>query len=99
MLYNLIEFVDNGKLLGHVIVHCSGGNGRTGCFIAIYNLVQCLRLLKEINQQQQQNIKPFFSVFNICRKLREQRSGTISTSIQYKFVYEFTASYSQKLFF
>lgn len=98
-LYSLIEYVDKGKTLGPVIVHCSAGNGRTGCFISIYNIVQCLRLLKEINQELQQNVKPFFSVFNICRKLREQRQGIITSAEQYKFVYEFAAAYSQKLFF
>jgi len=99
LIYHLIDFVDKGKTFGPVIVHCSAGNGRTGCFIAIYNIVQCLRLLKEVNQELQQNIKPFFSVFNICRRLREQRQGVISSSEQYKFVYEFAAAYSQKLFF
>lgn len=99
LLYILIDFVDKGKSLGPVVVHCSAGNGRTGCFIATYNIVQCLKLLKEINQELQQTVKPFFSVFNICRKLREQRQGIISSSEQYKFVYEFAAEYAQKLFF
>jgi protein tyrosine phosphatase len=99
LLYPLIDYVDSGKNFGPVVVHCSAGNGRTGCFIAVYNIVQCLKLLKEINQELQQTVKPFFSVFNICRKLREQRQGIISSSEQYKFVYEFAAGYSQKLFF
>lgn len=99
LLYILIDYVDKGKNVGPVVVHCSAGNGRTGCFIAIYNIVQCLRLLKEINEERQQTVKPFFSVFNICRKLREQRSGIISSSDQYRFVYEFAAQYSSKLFY
>jgi len=99
LIYFLLDFVDKGKNLGPVIVHCSAGNGRTGCFIALYNIIQCLKLLKEINQELQQTVKPFFSVFNICRKLREQRQGIISSAEQYKFVYEFAAGYSQKLFF
>ena len=99
MINNIIDFVDKCRNLGPVVVHCSAGNGRTGSFIAIYNIVQCLRVLKQINSELQQSIKPFFSVFNICRKLREQRQGMISSYEQYKFVYEFSANISQKLFF
>lgn len=95
----VIEFVDNGKSLGPVVVHCSAGNGRTGCMIAIYNIYQCLKVLKQINEELQQSIKPFFSVFNICRKLREQRQGMISSSDQYQFVYEYCAELAKGLFF
>lgn len=95
----IIDHIDKIKLLGPIVVHCSAGNGRTGCMIAIYNIYQCLILLKQINEEMQQSIKPFFSVFNICRKLREQRQGMISSSEQYKFVYEYSASLSKELFF
>lgn len=97
-LQYLLDFTEKGKLLGPVIVHCSAGNGRTGTFIAIYNIIQCLKTLKSINQEIQKSIEPFFSVFNIVRKMREQRIGMISSAEQYKFVYEYCSSIACSMF-
>lgn len=94
----IIEQVDLKRGYGPVIVHCSAGNGRTGCFIAIYCIYQCFKLLKEINQELQQTIRPFFSIFNICRKLREQRQGMISSYDQYKFLYDYTGEMALEFF-
>lgn len=95
----IIDYIDKVKSYGNIIIHCSAGSGRTGCLIAIYNIYQCFILLKQINEELQRNIKPFFSVFNICRKLREQRQGMISNYQQYKFVYEYSAELAKDLFF
>ena len=95
----ILDYIDKGKSQGPIIVHCSAGNGRTGTLIAIYNIYQCLKLIKQINIEYQQTIKPFFSVFNICRKLREQRQGMITSYDQYKYVYEFSADLAKYHFF
>lgn len=95
----IIDFIDIGKNFGPIIVHCSAGNGRTGTLIAIYNIYQCLNLIKQINIEYQQTIKPFFSVFNICRKLREQRQGMITSCDQYKYIYEYCALFVKNNFF
>jgi protein tyrosine phosphatase len=95
----IIDNIDKIKKLGNIIIHCSAGLGRTGCLIAIYNIYQSFILLKQINEELQRNIKPFFSVFNICRKLREQRQGMISNYQQYRFIYEYSAELAKVLFF
>lgn len=67
-----------------VLTHCSAGTGRTGALIAIFNLIKCLSFFNSVNEK---DIKPFASVFNMVRKLREQRSGMISSLEQYKYIY------------
>ena len=61
----------------------SAGIGRSGTFIAIYSIIKCLEKLKSINKEC-----IFFNVFNIVRKLREQRSKMVTTIEQYKFSYD-----------
>lgn len=75
-----------------VLTHCSAGTGRTGSLIAIFNLVKSLAVQKMCNEEYVPNaerISPFFSVFNVVRKLREQRMGMVSSWEQYKYIYEF----------
>ena len=70
-----------------VLIHCSAGIGRTGTLIAIFNIIKCISFFKFVNYDFQ--VKPFFSVFNIVRKLREQRWGMVSCHEQYIFIYKF----------
>ena len=70
-----------------VLIHCSAGVGRTGTLIAIFNIIKCISFFKFVNYDFQ--VKPFFSVFNIVRKLREQRWGMVSCHEQYIFIYKF----------
>ena len=67
-----------------ILIHCSDGTGRTGTFIAIYNIISYLNLQKN-NQIKQ----PVYNVFNIVRKLREERYGMVSEMHQYKYIYDF----------
>lgn len=67
-----------------VLTHCSAGTGRTGTLIAIFNLIKCVSFFYNVNEK---DIRPFASVFNMVRKLREQRSGMISSLEQYKYIY------------
>lgn len=67
-----------------VLTHCSAGTGRTGTLIAIFNLIKCLSFFKNVNER---DVQPFMSVFNIVRKLREQRPGMVSSLEQYKYIY------------
>lgn len=81
-----------------ILTHCSAGTGRTGTFIAIFNIIKCLCFIKIINQNidSQHRIKPFFSVFNVVRKLREQRIGMVSSHLQYNYIYEFCLEWTKK---
>ena len=79
-----------------VVIHCSAGTGRSGTLIAIFNLVKCIMFFKNVNYDN--HVKPFISVFNIVRKLREQRSGMVSCLEQYKFIYQFVYDWIKDIF-
>ena len=77
-----------------VLIHCIAGTGRTGTLISIFNLVKCLSFFDYVNYDK--DILPFFSVFNTVRKLREQRSGMVSSIEQYSYIYEFIQHWINK---
>ena len=81
-----------------IVVHCSAGVGRTGTFIAIYNIVRCLQKLLSIYDPQKNPITPILNVFNVVRKLREQRYSMVSDTCQYKFIYKFCLDWIRKNF-
>ena len=66
-----------------ILIHCSAGVGRTGTFIALCNIIRCLKKLKEIGE------KPILNVFNVVRKLREERYSMVTDKQQYKFIYKY----------
>lgn len=74
---------------GNYLYYISAGVGRTGTLIAIYNLAKSLSLLNTFNKSNKSKILPFFSVFNVVRKLREQRYSMVTDSLQYKYIYQF----------
>lgn len=67
---------------GKVIVHCSAGVGRTGTFIALYNLKRC------IDDQFICKVDFGVSVFSAVRRLREQRMHMVQTVEQYEFIHD-----------
>ncbi|XP_062509242.1 receptor-type tyrosine-protein phosphatase F-like isoform X2 [Corticium candelabrum] len=70
---------------GPVIVHCSAGTGRTGCFIALSILLDQLKT------------EGIIDVFQTIRGLRLRRSAMVQTLDQYRYCYstilDFLASY------
>jgi receptor-type tyrosine-protein phosphatase gamma len=72
IIQKLIEFIqeyicspdkeENGK----IVFHCSAGIGRTGTIIAIYNIIESLRILIENSSET-----PRISIFGMVRRLRE----------------------------
>ncbi|XP_053280879.1 tyrosine-protein phosphatase non-receptor type 7 [Pleuronectes platessa] len=70
---------------GPIIVHCSAGIGRTGCFIA--SSISCQQL-RETGQ---------VDVLETVCQLRLDRGGMIQTTEQYQFLYYTLAQYSSKL--
>ncbi|XP_057284908.1 receptor-type tyrosine-protein phosphatase T isoform X3 [Pezoporus wallicus] len=77
----LLGFVRQVKFLnppeaGPVVVHCSAGAGRTGCFIAI-----------DIMLDMAEN-EGVVDIFNCVRELRSQRVNLVQTEEQYVFVHD-----------
>ncbi|XP_017288450.2 tyrosine-protein phosphatase non-receptor type 7 [Kryptolebias marmoratus] len=72
-------------ITGPVIVHCSAGIGRTGCFIA--SSIGC-RQLRETAQ---------VDILETVCQLRLDRGGMIQTTEQYQFLYSTLAQFSRQL--
>ena len=83
-LINQIDIHFTNTTTSPILIHCSDGAGRTGTFIAIYNIISYLNL-----QKQNQIKQPMYNIFNIVRKLREERYGMVSEVHQYKYIYDF----------
>ncbi|KAM4562639.1 tyrosine-protein phosphatase non-receptor type 7-like isoform 2-T5 [Odontesthes bonariensis] len=71
--------------VGPIIVHCSAGIGRTGCFIA--SSIGCQQL-RETGQAD---------ILETVCQLRLDRGGMIQTTEQYQFLYSMLAQYSRQL--
>ena len=76
-LLNFITKVKTERILDSspICSHCSAGVGRSGAFIALYNLME------EIKKNES------FSVFNLVNEMREHRPHMVQTFTQYKFIY------------
>ncbi|XP_057182734.1 receptor-type tyrosine-protein phosphatase R isoform X2 [Triplophysa rosa] len=70
---------------GPVIVHCSAGIGRTGCFIA--TTIGCRQL----------QLEGTVDVLGIVCQLRMDRGGMIQTEEQYEFVHHALSLYESRL--
>ncbi|XP_062513235.1 tyrosine-protein phosphatase non-receptor type 5-like [Corticium candelabrum] len=68
-----------------VVVHCSAGIGRTGCFISIDIAIQ---QLKEDG---------YVDVLKILCRLRQDRGGMVQTCEQYEFIHRALLLYEQEL--
>ena len=77
------NFKDQIKNDNPVVIHCYDGVGRTGTLISLFLILMCLEQLKIIKKE------PIMGVFNVVRKLREQRYSSVSDVEHYKFIYDF----------
>jgi len=84
MMLNIIKLERNEIKKAPVVVHCSAGVGRTGTLISIYLIVLCMEYIQKLN-------KPLImNVFNVVRKLREQRYSLVTDTDQYKYIYDYS---------
>ncbi|XP_005375261.1 PREDICTED: tyrosine-protein phosphatase non-receptor type 7 isoform X1 [Chinchilla lanigera] len=70
---------------GPIVVHCSAGIGRTGCFIATRIGCQQLKARREVD------------ILGIVCQLRLDRGGMIQTAEQYQFLHHTLALYAAQL--
>ncbi|XP_026121738.1 receptor-type tyrosine-protein phosphatase T isoform X10 [Carassius auratus] len=77
----LLGFIRQVKFLnppdaGPIVVHCSAGAGRTGCFIAVDIM---------LDMAESEGV---VDIFNCIRELRSQRVNMVQTEEQYVFVHD-----------
>lgn len=89
VLFNKIE---ECSLASPCLVNCNDGIGRTGVFIALFNIYKCL-----IEQHKNKMDPLLINIFNIVRCLREQRFGMIKELIHYQYLYNFAINLIQKI--
>lgn len=92
-LIELVQNVENSRIevsktngkSGPVVVHCSAGIGRTGCFIALSNGI------KQLNKEH------IVDIVRIHCDLRRDRGGMIQTHDQYQFLYQALSEYARTI--
>ncbi|ELW47685.1 Tyrosine-protein phosphatase non-receptor type 7 [Tupaia chinensis] len=80
-----VESPETAANTGPIVVHCSAGIGRTGCFIATRIGCQQLQARGEVD------------ILGIVCQLRLDRGGMIQTSEQYQFLHHTLALYAAQL--
>ena len=86
----LKHFNDNMKEKVPTVVHCCDGVGRTGTLIATFIINMLLEELKKLKSE------PIICIFNVIRKLREQRYSFVTDIEQYQFIYNFSLYWIKK---
>lgn len=78
---HLTSYVEPVDPAGPLVVHCSAGLGRTGCFIAL--CIGCAQLRNE----------GMVDVLRIVSRLRLDRGGMVQTNEQYEFIHHALAAF------
>jgi len=84
-LVRQVSIENETRVNSPVIVHCSAGIGRTGCFIAIS--YGCKQLVKNSS----------VDILKIVSRLRLDRGGLVQTVQQYHFIHEALSRYMRQL--
>lgn len=81
----MIQEIINTNESKPVVIHCSAGVGRTGTFVSIFNIYDCI--MKQINDDSKNEIE--FSIFDLVRKLKEMRRILVENINQYLYIFSF----------
>lgn len=93
LLNILFDAVNEFSSKSPCIVHCLNGIGRTGAFIALYNINKC------INEQKKLKFEvPIINVFNVVRRLREQRIGMVIDFVLYRYIYKIALEFNKTFY-
>ena len=89
-MFNIVDNVfhlreKNPNNISPICIHCSAGVGRTGTFIALYNIYS--KILSQLNNKNSKTI--CFSLMNLVRKLKEMRLYLVENDMQYNMIYQF----------
>ncbi|VDD74641.1 unnamed protein product [Mesocestoides corti] len=79
LLFNISTYQESLNTTGPMIVHCSSGIGRTGTFIVIDMLIDCIK---------EGGLHTDIDIARTVQAVREQRSGMVQTEAQYRFIYK-----------
>ncbi|XP_034233753.1 tyrosine-protein phosphatase non-receptor type 5-like [Thrips palmi] len=79
------QYGDNVPRKAPVVVHCSAGIGRTGCFLAV--AIGTIQLAEENN----------VDVLGIVCRLRHDRGGMVQTAEQYEFIHRALSEFEKTL--
>ena len=74
----------SGGSTGPILVHCSAGLGRTGCFIALSSAIE--------RYEYENNI----DILGTVAKIRLDRGGMVQTLVQYEFIHKALLQYIKK---
>lgn len=77
----------------HVVIHCSAGCGRTGVYMVIDTLLECLES-QETRLIEKEPDTCTDIIFHLVELLRKQRVLTVQTFAQYVFCYEALLKFS-----
>jgi protein tyrosine phosphatase len=84
-MFNIVDNIIKQTPNCPICVHCSAGVGRTGTFIALYNIYR--DILHQLEDKKSKRIS--FSLMNLVRKLKEMRLYLVENDDQYKMIYQF----------
>ena len=89
--------ISNGKKFT-VLAHCSAGVGRTGTFIAMYQMMDRIEdMLSNKYNNSQSNGNQFIDIFKEVLELRSKRVEMVQSWAQYKYLYKSIAEYSKQV--